>query len=692
MVQAGGSGTYTVANIQRTLGTNQWAGWSLIVVYGDNAATLKNLTVFDGFQVDPVSTTVSGFLTPLSGPITTRLGFVGYDGDRDSTSAGEAFTINGVPIVDGQNPSLNFYNSTISNLGSPFTARNPNYANTLGLDIDLVASPAGALGNGATSATITLGAATEEIWIHAVAFATDIYVPIITPNVVKTATDVNGGSLNRGDVLRFNISMSNTGQDTGTNVILTDNIPANTTYVPGTLVVTSGANAGAKSDTSGNDQAEFLTGPNRVVFRLGTGANAVSGGNLANGQSTAVQFDVTIDAATPPGAQISNTASISYSGQTLGASFGTTSAAANATVMGPPTIAKSFAPNAIANGGTSVLTIQVANPAANPSNLTGVTFTDTYPGEPREHRRAEPEHHVYRGLHRGHGDRGSGRQQRRPLAGRHRRPGRIVHGHGERDLDHRRRVQQRDRRGGLDQRRRRDDRERHALRGQAQHREGDRAGDHPLRRHGHGHAHGPEPDGDGAHERRLHRHAGGHDGGRHARDHQYLRRHVLGAGAGHRHQPVRRRARRGRQLHHHFRRHQQHDRDPDQHLERRHLDADRARGQPEQHGHAYRDRRSGDHEVVQCGEHQRERAGAAHDHRHQPESHDDHHRRRVHRHLSGSGRRRGGGADAQRHARQPHAQLHRGIDGHRHRRRWTTASPWASARARWRPTAAARSR
>jgi len=33
------------------------------------------VTVFDGFQIDPVSTTVSGFLTPLSGPITTRLAY-----------------------------------------------------------------------------------------------------------------------------------------------------------------------------------------------------------------------------------------------------------------------------------------------------------------------------------------------------------------------------------------------------------------------------------------------------------------------------------------------------------------------------------------------------------------------------------------------------------------------------------------
>ncbi len=380
IVQAGGNGTYAVANIQRTTGTNMWAGWSLIVVYGNTAATLKNLTVFDGFQLDPASMTVSGFLTPLSGPVTTRLGFVGWDGDLDSTSAGETFTINGAQITDAQNPAANFFNSTISDLGSPVGSRNPSYVNTLGLDIDRVNAPPGALGNGATSATIAVGNATEEIWISAITFATELYVPVITPNVVKTAVDVNGGSLNRGDVLRYTVSLSNTGLDTATGVVLTDNIPANTTYVPGSLVITSGANAGAKTDGSGDDQAEYIaSGTPRVVFRLGTGANAATGGTIANGQSTSIQFDVTVDAATPPGAQISNSAQIAYSGQTLGATFSTSSAITNATVLGPPTITKSWAPNAIPNGGTSVLTIEVGNPASNPAALTGVSFSDTYP-------------------------------------------------------------------------------------------------------------------------------------------------------------------------------------------------------------------------------------------------------------------------------------------------------------------------
>ena len=48
-------------------------------------------------------------------------------------------------------------------------------------------------------------------------------------------------------------------------------------------------------------------------------------------------------------------------------------------VVSPPTIAKSFSPNPIAAGATSILTFTLGNPAANTVALTGVAFTDTFP-------------------------------------------------------------------------------------------------------------------------------------------------------------------------------------------------------------------------------------------------------------------------------------------------------------------------
>jgi uncharacterized repeat protein (TIGR01451 family) len=401
LVSAGGSGTYWVGNIQTTTGGGGvWGGWSLIVAYANNNELLNNITVFDGYQVinsaTGVTMNVSGFLTPLSGPVVSRVGLVGWDGDDGAggaTYTGDQFLVNGTSLYDNCNPISNdFFNSTVCNLGVPNEARYPNTAtypagmvNTLGVDVDLVQLASGIIPNGATSATLKFTTNGESFGAHAAAFVTNLYVPIVTPNVVKTATDVNGGDLMIGDVLRYTISLSNTGQDTATNVILTDNIPPYTTYVPNSLNIVSGPNAGAKTDASGDDQAEYIaTGTPHVVFRLGTGATSAVGGSLPfynpPPAQTSLTFDVTVNSNIPTGTLLSNSASISLQGQTLpGNTYTTTSSAAVAYVLTPAVISKSFSPNTINVNGVAQLRIVVSNPASNPSAINGVTFSDSYP-------------------------------------------------------------------------------------------------------------------------------------------------------------------------------------------------------------------------------------------------------------------------------------------------------------------------
>jgi hypothetical protein len=96
-VQASGSGTYRVADVAAQTGTNRYAGWALVVVIQDPTEPLRNLTIFDGFanvsEDTPVTTTVSGFITPLNGAFTTRMGGITYEGDVGLT--GDAFQFNG---------------------------------------------------------------------------------------------------------------------------------------------------------------------------------------------------------------------------------------------------------------------------------------------------------------------------------------------------------------------------------------------------------------------------------------------------------------------------------------------------------------------------------------------------------------------------------------------------------------------
>ncbi len=124
------------------------------------------------------------------------------------------------------------------------------------------------------------------------------------------AQDLNGNGLaDPGDVLQYVITVANaaTAPAPATGVIFTDALPTNTVYVPASLAIISGANAGAKTDLSGDDQAEF-TGS--LTFRLGTGANATLGGTLAPGASTQLRFQVTIATSAEPGTTIENQGTI----------------------------------------------------------------------------------------------------------------------------------------------------------------------------------------------------------------------------------------------------------------------------------------------------------------------------------------------------------------------------------------------
>jgi uncharacterized repeat protein (TIGR01451 family) len=323
-VKAAGNGVYTAAKVQAAL-SGQYAGWSLVVVYKDPAQALRNLVVYDGYasvSSAPVNITVSGFLTPsaASGPVVSRIGVVAYEGDVAYT--GDNFQLNGNNLSDALSPVNDFFNSSITRLGSRVATKNPDYVNQLGIDIDVL-DTTGKLANSSTSATINLVTVGDTYFPGVVTFETNIFQPVLDGNVTKTVTDLNGGTVNPGDVLEYTIQNTNTGNDPGINTVLTDSIPANTTYVPGSLQVTAGANLGAKTDTSGplDDQAEFDSGTNQVVFRLGTGATATTGGILNPNETTTIKFQVKIVGTTAGGTLISNQAKIATVGKTLGTTF-----------------------------------------------------------------------------------------------------------------------------------------------------------------------------------------------------------------------------------------------------------------------------------------------------------------------------------------------------------------------------------
>lgn len=337
IVQARGSGTYWVGGILANTGNDNlgfYAGWSLVVVYRHSSESFKNLVVYDGLAVvssgNNVTITPSGFLTPAVGAVNAQIGAVAFEGDGGIT--GDRLILNGTPLGDAQNPSNNFFNSSVSRLGSRFTQKTPDFINQMAVDVDLV-DATGRIPNGATSATLQF-TSTQDVYFPAVlTFAVDIYFPDLKTTFTKAVADLNGGQVLVGDVLEYTVSFQNTGQDGATRVVLTDPIPQGTQYVPGSLQVVqnaTGAPTGTFTDAPGDDIAEYDTANNRVVFRLGTGATATQGGLIPPGQGAAVRFRVQV-LPSAAGQNVVNTASVTYNSQTLGNQYTDTASVAVAT-------------------------------------------------------------------------------------------------------------------------------------------------------------------------------------------------------------------------------------------------------------------------------------------------------------------------------------------------------------------------
>lgn len=379
-VQAGGSGTYKVSGIQAGTGADRYAGWALVVVVGNPTLTPRNMVVFDGFATinttspSSVSTTVSGFRTPPAGAVVTRIGAVAFEGDAGSS--GDSYQLNGQNVTNALNPPTNFFNSSITNAGAAITAKNPNYVNQLGFDID-IASPPVPLGNNTTSATLTFTTSSETYFPNVLTFNTEVFQPVVESNLVKSVVDVNGGSVAPGDILEYTLAYANSGNDGTLQTVVTDNIPANTTYVAGSLSIPAGANAGTKTDAVADDQADYIaSAPARVVFRIGTGANGAAGGTLAAGDSGTIRFRVQVNAAAVEGASIPNTASVAYLEESLGGAVTANSNTVTSTVSNRAdlSLTKTNEATSVTSGGTTLYTLTLTNNG--PASANGAVLRD----------------------------------------------------------------------------------------------------------------------------------------------------------------------------------------------------------------------------------------------------------------------------------------------------------------------------
>jgi hypothetical protein len=204
-VQAAGVGTYTVANVQAGTGTDRYGGWSLVVAYLDSAEEVNWVSVYDGFEstgfggsASSTDVVLNGFQTPASGTVAARFGMVSYEGELGWT--GETATLNGATLTDALHPAGNYFNSTISRLGSHVTTKNPNYVNQLGFDANVM-NVDGMLPSGSTSATVHFTSSLDMFLPGVMTLVTDQVAtgPANTSPPSAGGTVMDGQTLTAGD-------------------------------------------------------------------------------------------------------------------------------------------------------------------------------------------------------------------------------------------------------------------------------------------------------------------------------------------------------------------------------------------------------------------------------------------------------------------------------------------------------------
>ncbi|MBS1934580.1 MAG: DUF11 domain-containing protein, partial [Bacteroidetes bacterium] len=321
-VQSHGQGTYTLANIPVSTGKysnsegGAYGGWTIVIAYENTSiASYYSIRIYDAFLlVAQNSSAQTVTLSNLNAPNNTLtasdayLSTFAWEGDANlaassSNNAGDYLQINGHTYSDAINPATNMWNGTISNNGSFVTSTNPNYKNQMGIDIDQINVGANyGISSNTTSVTVTFGTEADQYYPSVFAFSIKMKDPLVTINKTVTGSKSPVTSLFANETLTYVISGQNTGAGDLAGAYITDTLPSDVTYVPGTIKVYSypSGTPVAMTDVAGDDQAFISTTPagrQVLTFYVGTGATSSGGGVLAG--ATSDQYKVQFQATTP---------------------------------------------------------------------------------------------------------------------------------------------------------------------------------------------------------------------------------------------------------------------------------------------------------------------------------------------------------------------------------------------------------
>ncbi|MFN0039580.1 MAG: hypothetical protein ACKVP2_08730, partial [Burkholderiales bacterium] len=184
-----------------------------------------------------------------------------------------------------------------------------------------------------------------------------VTTPVDAPDLVITKS--HNGNFTVGTNGVYTLTVTNIGDLTTSTAVVTvtDTLPSGLTFVSGTG---TGWNA--------------CTAVGQVVTCTRPVASAIA----ANSSAPPITLTVGVGAAAAAASPVINTASVAGGNEPAG-NAGNNSDADITEVYFSPVIAKVFAPNTIAAGGISTLTLTISNPVGNTVSLAGLSVIDPFP-------------------------------------------------------------------------------------------------------------------------------------------------------------------------------------------------------------------------------------------------------------------------------------------------------------------------
>lgn len=309
-VQAHGAGTYTVGNTPASIGAvtsgGNYSGWCIVIVYENESFPYYNsVRVYDGFQMvyaDGAKLVTSAVLTGLNVPSgemnlrDAKMGAMVWEGDANLKL--DYVKINGTNFYDKLNAVDNPWNGTISDTGKHVTTKNPSYTNQMGIDIDQYYVGTGyGIQPGDTSVSLEFGTEADQYFPGLFTFQIKTNDPTVI--IDKTVTDANNNNFaEAGEVLTYRLKGKNVGAGNANFCFITDTLPSNITYVPGSakVILCTGKTAGTfYTDITADDECDYNSTEKALIFRIGTGATATQGGVLVPGEEFELEFQVVVE-------------------------------------------------------------------------------------------------------------------------------------------------------------------------------------------------------------------------------------------------------------------------------------------------------------------------------------------------------------------------------------------------------------